>query len=486
LFDRALRFAEDGEQRAVALFHKAQLATPFGEGVALGERALRETVDSSLQSRIHRLLGAISYALGDVAQAEYHAREAVRLAEGGPDAEALGLARAELAHWTFCGGGGFREDLFVRAVSLDASPGAASSRSHYAKISLDAGYLERARNQLDDLLAEATARGDLHGVATHRLHLAQLEMWQGNFHRAIEHAEESLFLHEYSDQPSAPRHVKAMSLACLGRMESAREEAEIGLVEATRSENVLLSMYNQHVLGFIELSMGSPSAAHRHLAKAVELHRPRWNREFGDAHYVPDEVEALLALGEMDQAADLVAWMEEVGAATGRTWVLATSGRSRGLLLAAQGRMPEADLAFQRSLVHHRELAMPFELARTLLAHGTLQRRRKQRAMAAETLRQARDVFASLDSPLWAEKAQSELDRIGIRSQAQLVLTPVEEQIALLASQGHNNREIADLLFISRKTVEANLTHIYRKLGIHSRAQLGTALAQTGKGTPTN
>jgi DNA-binding CsgD family transcriptional regulator len=129
---------------------------------------------------------------------------------------------------------------------------------------------------------------------------------------------------------------------------------------------------------------------------------------------------------------------------------------------------------------------MPFELARTLLAHGTLQRRRKQRAMAAETLRQARDVFASLDSPLWAEKAQSELDRIGIRSQAQLVLTPVEEQIALLASQGHNNREIADLLFISRKTVEANLTHIYRKLGIHSRAQLGTALAQTGKGTPTN
>jgi DNA-binding NarL/FixJ family response regulator len=349
---------------------------------------------------------------------------------------------------------------------------------------MDAGYLEKAQGQLDQLLEEATAQGDLQGVATHRLHLAQLEMWKGNFHRAIEHADESLLLHEYSDQPSAPRHVKAMSLACIGRVDLARQEAEVGLDEAEKSKNVLLTLYNLHVLGFIELSSGNPSAAHIHLSNAIELHRPRWNREFGDAHFVPDEVEALLAIGDLDQAEDLVLWMEQVGAATGRTWTLATGARSRGLLLAALGRMAEADQALQTALRHHQELPMPFELARTLLVHGTLQRRRKQRARAAQTLNQAHDIFVAQGSPLWAEKAQAELARIGVRSQIQRSLTPIEQRTALLASQGCNNREIADLLFVSRKTVEATLTHVYRKLGIHSRAQLGTVLSQSGNKTP--
>jgi DNA-binding CsgD family transcriptional regulator len=125
---------------------------------------------------------------------------------------------------------------------------------------------------------------------------------------------------------------------------------------------------------------------------------------------------------------------------------------------------------------------MPFELARTLLVKGSLERRRKQRNAAASTLGTAYDLFTGLGSPLWAKKARIELDRIGIRSQAQSSLTPVEERIARLASEGHNNREIADLLFISRKTVEANLTHVYRKLGIRSRAQLGQALIQSSGG----
>ena len=125
---------------------------------------------------------------------------------------------------------------------------------------------------------------------------------------------------------------------------------------------------------------------------------------------------------------------------------------------------------------------MPFELARTLLVKGSLERRRRQRTAAASTLASAYELFTGLASPLWAKRAKIELDRIGIRSRAQTSLTPIEERIAHLASEGHNNREIADLLFISRKTVEANLTHVYRKLGIRSRAQLGQALTRSGGG----
>lgn len=484
LFDQALAGAARGQERAIALLRKAELASPLRHATALCEQALLETDDPSLQSRIHRTLGAISYALGDVGSAESHAHQAVRLAEGGDDPGALGSALAELAHWTFCGGGGYREDLFLRAVSLDGSARASSPRSHFAKITMDAGHLDKASAQLVRLLEEATAQGDLQAVAAHDLHLAQLEMWRGNFHLAIEHADESLLLHEYSAQPSAPRHVKAMSQAFLGQVGLARQEAEIGVIEAEKSENVLLTLYNMHVLGFVELSLNNPAGAHPYLNRAIELHRPRWSHEFGDAHFVPDQVETLVLLGDLNGAEDLVVWMEEVGSATARTWTLATGARSRGILLAARGRLEEADQALRDSIEHHEALPMPFELGRTLLVHGRLERRRKQWARAAKSLIEAHGIFTELGSTLWSTKAGAELARVGLRSQAQSSLTPIEKHIATLASQGRNNREIADLLFVSRKTVEANLTHIYRKLGIRSRAQLGGALPQSGRQLP--
>ena len=485
LFDQAVELSPRGRKRALALLRTAEIASPLRHATALCREALLEANDPSLRSRIHRTLGSISYALGDVGAAEENAKKAVQLAERGADPPALGLAIAELAHWTFCGGGGYREDLFAKAVDLDSSCAASSPRSHYAKITMDAGHLEKARVQLDRLLAEATTKGDLRAVAAHHLFLAQLEMWSGNFRLAIRHADESLLLHEYSDQPGAPRHVKAMSLACLGEVDLAREETRAGLEEAERSENVLLTIYNLHVLGFVELSLDNPAAARPHLDRAIELHRPRWNREFGDAHFVPDQIETLIALGELDRAEDLVSWMAEVGAVTGRAWVQATGARSRGIILAARGQLEEASQKMQEAMRYHRQVAMPFELARTLLVVGALQRRNKQRALAAETLRQAQTIFTELGSSLWAAKATAELSRVGVRSRAQGALTPIEAKIASLASQGHNNREIAGLLFISRKTVEANLTHIYRKLGIRSRAQLGTALPRSGTQAPS-
>ncbi|HKX74073.1 MAG TPA: AAA family ATPase [Acidimicrobiia bacterium] len=487
LYDRAISLASptpDG-RRALALLRRAELTSPLRQAIVLCDQALGQADSPGLKSRIHRTLGAISYALGDVSSAERHARQAVQLAEQGEDLEALGRALAELAHWTFCGGGGYRQDLFERAVQLDPSSGASSPRSHYAKITMDAGLLEKAQEQLVGLLDEAHAQGDLQAVAAHHLHLAQLEMWMGEFGRAVDHAEESLLLHEYSDQPGAPRHVKAMSLACLGQLDSAQHEANEGIKEAEKSENVLLTIYNLHVLGFIELSRVNMVGAHDYLERAIELHRPRWNREFGDAHFVPDQVEVLIALGRLEEADDLVSWVEQVGAATRRPWTLATGARIRGLLLAAKGRSEEADRSLRFATEFHREVKMPFEEARTLLVHGVLLRRRKQRAEAALILERARELFSSMGSSLWAAKATAEQARLGVRSQAQASLTPIEETIASLASEGHNNRQIADLLFISRKTVEANLTHVYRKLGIRSRAQLGIALSKSRRPTPS-
>jgi DNA-binding NarL/FixJ family response regulator len=125
---------------------------------------------------------------------------------------------------------------------------------------------------------------------------------------------------------------------------------------------------------------------------------------------------------------------------------------------------------------------MPFELGRTLLIKGVVQRRMKQRAAARETLEHALGIFERLGASLWAERARAEIARIGVRTEAQTELTPIEERIAALVAEGHRNREIADALFLSPKTVEANLSRTYRKLGIRSRAELVAKHAERSAG----
>jgi DNA-binding NarL/FixJ family response regulator len=78
---------------------------------------------------------------------------------------------------------------------------------------------------------------------------------------------------------------------------------------------------------------------------------------------------------------------------------------------------------------------------------------------------------------LWAERARTELQRVATR-QAPATLTPTERQIAQLAADGLTNKGIAARMFVSAKTVEANLSRVYRKLGISARTQLGRALAE--------
>jgi DNA-binding CsgD family transcriptional regulator len=477
LLAQAIRASSPGLQRGEALLLQAELADPLRRGLDLCEQALREAGDNpSLTSRIHRTFGAIAYSLGDVTAAQRHASLSVRHAEKADDPKVLGMSLAEFSHWTFCGGGGVRKEMFERAITLDGSAGALSPRSHLAKVLMDAGELDEGRSRLEGLLADTMRDGDLQGAATHRLHLGELEVWAGNWSRAIEQADESLLLRQHTDQASAPLYVKAMSHACLGRIVEARKEAGAGLAEAERTEDIVYLMQNLHVLGFIELSLDNQSAAQLYLKKATELLRPRWNREFGDCHVVPDEIEAIIALGDLERAEDLIGWMEEVGAATKRAWTQATSARCRGLQRAAHGQIEEAVGALEDALSHHQRISMPFEQARTLLVKGTLERRLRQRAAARSTLENALAIFERLGASLWAEKAKAELSRIGVRSVAQRDLTPVEQRIAELVAAGHTNREIAELLFVSPKTVEANLSHIYRKLGIRSRTQLTAAI----------
>jgi DNA-binding NarL/FixJ family response regulator len=120
---------------------------------------------------------------------------------------------------------------------------------------------------------------------------------------------------------------------------------------------------------------------------------------------------------------------------------------------------------------------MPFERARTLLLQGQVHHRRKEKKLADAALRAALGIFEALGSPLWADRARSELARTGLHRRESEELNETERRIAELAAEGLSNQEIARRAFLSVKTVEANLTRVYRKLGIRSRAALARRLS---------
>jgi DNA-binding NarL/FixJ family response regulator len=132
----------------------------------------------------------------------------------------------------------------------------------------------------------------------------------------------------------------------------------------------------------------------------------------------------------------------------------------------------------QQAMTEHARLPMPFERARTQLLLGQLQRRRRQQGAAASSLREALEAFEKIGAELWAARARAELARTKVPRSRETVLTPSERRVAELAASGMKNRDVAAVLFVSPKTVEVNLARIYRKLGIHSRAELGRHMTQ--------
>ena len=112
-----------------------------------------------------------------------------------------------------------------------------------------------------------------------------------------------------------------------------------------------------------------------------------------------------------------------------------------------------------------------------MLAKGQILRRRNERRIASDALDESIIIFEKLDAPFWAQRARDERRRLGLHKGSSDELTPSEHTVASLAASGLTNRQIAERIFVSPKTVEANLARAYRKLGIHSRAELGAYMA---------
>jgi DNA-binding CsgD family transcriptional regulator len=308
------------------------------------------------------------------------------------------------------------------------------------------------------------------------MHLAQLECWSGNWPLAAEYAERSFELAEQVGQGfGGPPAMRALIDVHLGNVERARETIGTRLAEI-EGNPMAIALYLR-VLGLLELSIGEPAAAAKQLSGALAAAESCGIREPAVYRVHADLVEALIASDDLSGAETILADFEARAEASPIPWSLATSSRCRGLLLAAHAKLDEAAQSFERAMVAHARCPVRFELARTLLAYGLLQRRKNERRLADESLTQALSLFDDLGAPLWAARARRELRPIGGRPTSRLTLTSSEQHVAELAASGMTNREVAAALSISPKTVEATLARAYRKLQIHSRAELGARIA---------
>jgi DNA-binding CsgD family transcriptional regulator len=140
----------------------------------------------------------------------------------------------------------------------------------------------------------------------------------------------------------------------------------------------------------------------------------------------------------------------------------------------------EAVRLFEEALDKAGAERWPFDLARVRLAYGERLRRAQSNADAREPLRQAYDAFTLLGAGPWEDRAAKELRATGWGAPRTTasgdVLTPQEREIADLAASGLTNKQIAERLYLSHRTIGAHLYQIFPKLGIGSRAALRDAL----------
>jgi DNA-binding CsgD family transcriptional regulator len=262
-----------------------------------------------------------------------------------------------------------------------------------------------------------------------------------------------------------------------GDVAAALAGAEGVLERLEASPDATIERMTRDVLGITAFAAGDFAEADRQLSLADAIDASLHVREPAAERFHADHFEAVVALDDLDRAEELVLRLESRIERIPRPWLCAVSARCRALLLAARGDLDGALISIQGALDHHVGLDMPVEQGRTLLVLGQVLRRRKQRREARAVFQEALQVFEDVRAPLWAKRAQAELARVPVR-RAPGDLTPTEERIAGLAATGLTNRLIAEQIFVSPKTVEANLARVYRKLAIRSRAELGRAMAE--------
>lgn len=530
-FARAARHAPNERHRAQLRYEAADASWVAGladQALDLLNEASSQSVDRALRARIEHLRGHVAIRRGELRRghailvdaAEHQTRD---------DPEHAVVMLAEAANALFYTGAGAEMRTTAERAFALASASGSRRAEFFAGIALgtamvfvgegDAGAA-LVRDAMQKQPSPETLRDDprlLAWVAIGPLFLREAATRRTLTDRAVEVARDQgalgvlpyLLFHVARDQATTNRwsaaragYHEAIDLAretgqraelavCLAGL--AWLEARLGLEQECREHaaeghtlcsELGLGLYDTWISAAyaeLALAMGDADEAIVHLEAQAETLS---SLGLGDVDLspVPELVEAYLRVARRDAAAGIAGTFIDAARAKGQPWALARAERCRGLLAS------EADSseAFERALELHALTGDAFEDARTRLAFGARLRRNRRRKHARQELETALRTFEDLGARPWADQAAVELRATGATARRRDPgtlndLTPQELQIGLLLAEGRTTREAAAKLFVSPKTVEYHLRHVYQKLGIHTRKELADALGSPSR-----
>ncbi len=479
---RAIDSAPDVTTHAHAALMLVQLLGPAGQlkaGIDLALEALgRLDADSELWRRLEAEM--LSLSVMDSSQRPFAAERLARLNPAMPaDGQGACMLLAILSNEALARAAPREEvvDLAERALGGGFLIESVLMYAHATNALMHCGRYAQAQAVWGDFIAHARERGDVVGLSLAHAFRAAAHWRAGSLDGAV--ADVDLAMHV------GPAHVSALTaaFALAFKIEALvlrgeLDEARVALARATGPEDQLPSPIVLSARGRLRFAEGRMVEALEDM-RLVGRMVAQW--QTANSTLAPWRAEAALALhalGEEAEARELIAAEVTVARAWGDPWLLGQALRAQALVGPPDELLGRLDEAVE--LLRSSEARL--ELALTLLQLGVAHAEAHLTGPARTALREAFELAAECAAPAVAERARDALIAAGGRPRraaatGPLALTPTERRVARIAAAGAPNREIAQTLFVTEKTVETHLASAYRKLGIRARGQLAGALS---------
>ncbi len=387
---------------------------------------------------------------------------------GAPAAVAVPLARRALAEGTL-----IKEELFGATFVLPCAV-------------LAMADLDEVLAIYEDSLADAHRRGSTFAFAITKLFRAQTYVLRGDLGEAEAEAREALAAGEaWGTSARFLGHSAAFLAEALmeqGKLdEAAAALARTGIGQSLPEDDSRL-LYFPDIRARLRLLNGDLVGGLEEMLDTGRSFEAVGSRNPALIAWRSPAALALLQLGEQDEAGRLTSEELELARTWGTPRALGAALRAAGLVEGGQ-----QGLALLREAVEVlTDSPAKLEHAKARTELGAALRRANRRSEAREQLRHALELATICGATSLAARAESELLATGARPRRIALsgvdsLTPSERRVAEMAAQGPTNREIAQALFVTQRTVEVHLTSIYRKLAISSRSQLAAALAEPAR-----
>lgn len=484
--EQALVRTRDPRERALIALEVAQAHADSFRWVAavdVLERAVAELgdTDSELADDLRGRLVVAAVHDGRRAGLVGHALD--RLDEGAPG-EAVAVARGMAE--VLSGAPAATVVARLRAALAAAPPSTPDWDIRAALLwnLVTANGFEVVEAALPSMLEEVTRTGAARGLIAVHSSLGFLKLRLGALDEADSAARIAQRVIQQGDfAPGLPFAVTVRAEVALeaGRLDQAR--ALLATLPADPGPAGVGSVLVPATWGRMHLAEGRPEAALAAFQTCADMFSPAvWGMEIRDVGYLharSGAAAALLLLGERTAARDLAEAEVDDVRAFGAPRAISAALRVAGL---AHGGASGLALLAESAAVLAKSPAV-LERAKSLAELGAAQRRAGHRTLAQGTLAEALDLAARSGAGPLAQRVRAELTAAGARPRRDwrhgaASLTPSELRVARLAAGSRTNREIAQSLYVTTKTVEGHLAHAYGKLGISGRSGLAAALGE--------